>query len=348
MSIERIKAIIATGSAERDLRRYIADYDGARFDKADGQHATDEFTTEDFKAVQALNVNVLHTARSWLLGEGKAQVGDLLRRIPADLDIWDVQPTGYAAALGPGSPAWQLWQILYDLQQGARRAGRGVTAGKLLHRKRPRLIPIFDHAGIGQVLSVQHKDVWKVFWCALRQPDIRQQLTELQAKVSEAENLSLLRVLDIIAWMSPRKEIAFAVRGWPPKKSEAKSLLAAGHPHESLVRDLLTAAQGAAQRSGWGTCTSEVALALTIRGPRRPPGDATNFLGGVADVLQDKTKHRNFSLDHLGPLRDVALFADDGQISRISYREEPAETPSYSVRISSLANPDAADIMGWH
>ena len=61
---------------------------------------------------------------------------------------------------------------------------------------------------------------------------------------------------------------------------------------------------------------------------------------------QDKTKH-SISLDHLGELREVALYADDAQISRISYREETDDVPSYTVRISNLANPDSADILGW-
>lgn len=74
----------------------------------------------------------------------------------------------------------------------------------------------------------------------MRQADIRQRLTSLRVAAS-AEDLSLLRVLDIVAWMSPRDEIAFTVQGWPPKKSEAKSLLAADHPHKTLVRALLTA-----------------------------------------------------------------------------------------------------------
>jgi hypothetical protein len=94
-------------------------------------------------------------------------------------------------------------------------------------------------------------------------------------------------------------------------------------------------------------CTSQVALELIIRCPGRPVGDATNFLGGIADVLQGKAKHRNINLDHLGDLREVALYADNGLISRISDREEPADIPSFTVRISNLASPDTADIMGW-
>jgi hypothetical protein len=298
-AIARIRAVLSAERAERDLSRYLSGYEGAQFDRLADRQTPDEFTDRDFSAVQALNVNVLHTARAWLRGEGKAQVSELLRPIPADVDIWDVQPAGYAAMLGPDSYAWRMWRILSDQQEGARRAGRGVTAGKPLHAKRPRLIPIFDHVGIGHALKIRHEEVWQAMWCALRQPDIRQRLTDLRAAAA-AEDLSLLRTLDNVAWMSPRNEIAFTVRGWPPKKAEAKSLLAADHPHESLVRNLLTAARQAMELSGWETCRSEVALELVIHCPGRPAGDATNFLGGVADVLQDKTRTRNISPDQPG------------------------------------------------
>jgi hypothetical protein len=39
-------------------------------------------------------------------------------------------------------------------------------------------------------------------WYALRDPGIRQKLQDLQSRVSESSGLSLLRVLDIIVWMS--------------------------------------------------------------------------------------------------------------------------------------------------
>jgi hypothetical protein len=57
--------------------------------------AVDEFTSADFKAVRELNVSVLHSAQRWLLGEGRSQVQELLHRIPANLDIWEVSADGF-------------------------------------------------------------------------------------------------------------------------------------------------------------------------------------------------------------------------------------------------------------
>jgi hypothetical protein len=119
-----------------------------------------------------------------------------------------------------------------------------------------------------------------------------------------------------------------------PKKAEAKSLFAAGHPQADRARKLLEAAREAVRRGGWSPATSEVALELTIRCPTRPPGDATNFLGGVADVLQT-TPPANVDLTHLGDLAKIGLYIDDKQISRISYRELRASEVSYRVRVSA-------------
>ncbi len=126
----------------------------------------------------------------------------LLDEIPADLDIWDVPAHRFDSEFGPDSPAWRLWQTISDLQDGAGFAGKYVTASKLLHGKRPRLIPIYDRGGIGKALDVSHRDIWEAMWCALRDPEIRQSLLELEADVNDAADLSLLRVLDIVVWMS--------------------------------------------------------------------------------------------------------------------------------------------------
>jgi hypothetical protein len=51
----------------------------------------------------------------------------------------NVSAEGATTGARPGSygGSWQLWRLLYDKQAGARSAGRGVTAGKLVHAKRP-------------------------------------------------------------------------------------------------------------------------------------------------------------------------------------------------------------------
>lgn len=197
-----VARLIAADRAIPDLHRYLTSFGGARFDQLANHHRPDEFTSEDFLAVRKLNVSVLRTARESLLGEAKPTVQRLLCAIPDDIDIWDVPPGDYDSRLGPDSAAWQLWQLVFDKQKGARSSGRGVTAGKLLHAKRPRLVPIYDRARISKALKTDHAHFWEAVWCALRDPEVRSRLRQIQASVDEAADLSLLRVLDIVAWMS--------------------------------------------------------------------------------------------------------------------------------------------------
>ncbi|MDG4765679.1 hypothetical protein O7632_16465 [Solwaraspora sp. WMMD406] len=135
----------------------------------------------------------------------------------------------------------------------------------------------------------------------------------------------------------PALALAFEVPGLPPLKSEALSIFSAGNRQAARVRTLLSAACTAAQHSGWTPRTDPVALEVVVRRPPRlPSGDATNFLGGIGDVLQDKHRVPRGAVAHLGVLVDVALFVDDRQIRQISYREEPADEPSYLVKVAVL------------
>jgi hypothetical protein len=152
--------------------------------------------------VSKLNVDVLIKAGPWLTGEGRDRVYELLDAIPADRDIWEVNEGEFDSIYGEHSPAWEFWDLISNLQEGAGRAGRWVTAGKLLHGKRPRLIPIYDDKAVKPTLHVTQRTVWEAFWCTFRHADVRDQLAEIQAAVPTAEGLSLLRVLDIITWMS--------------------------------------------------------------------------------------------------------------------------------------------------
>ncbi|MEN3614167.1 hypothetical protein [Plantactinospora sp. ZYX-F-223] len=131
--------------------------------------------------------------------------------------------------------------------------------------------------------------------------------------------------------------LSFEVSGPPPVKTEALSIFAAGHRQAARVRTLLQAACAAAQRSGWTALTEPVALEIVLRcPPGRRTSDAATLIGGIGAVLQDKKRAADIGLAHLGVLADVALYVDDRQIQRVSYREEPAEEMSYLVRVSSL------------
>ena len=65
-----------------------------------------------------------------------------------------------------------------------RSGGRGVTAGKLLHGKRPRLIPIFDRARVAVAVRAPSSHFWEAIWCAMRRPEI-QQRNEADRKIAD-------------------------------------------------------------------------------------------------------------------------------------------------------------------
>jgi hypothetical protein len=131
--------------------------------------------------------------------------------------------------------------------------------------------------------------------------------------------------------------IEFDVDGWPPLKNEASSLFSARHSHAERVRKLLVAAAEAVALDGWNRVADDVALEVTVRSPTpRPRGDATNFLGGIGDVLQGRPVSDALDLSHLADLDAVALFDDDQQIQRIAYNVVVGPGPSYTVRVTVL------------
>lgn len=132
-----------------DLREYFGTaapagppaYTGARFDILDGGGARpgirDTITASDLIAVQCLNVRVPALVSLDLLeGHLGVEVSALLRHIPAGVALG--QP-GARDHVRPGSPADQAWHLLTH-QHGV----NFVIAGKLLPRKRPQLMPVWD------------------------------------------------------------------------------------------------------------------------------------------------------------------------------------------------------------
>ncbi len=134
------------------------------------------------------------------------------------------------------------------------------------------------------------------------------------------------------------KEIEFDVEGYPPAKGEALSMLGARHSHAPRVLALLEAAMVATESSGLahlGAVPLGMEFVVSCRRDHLR-SDATNYLGGVADVLEDKA-HRG-QLEHLGSLAKVGLFNNDRQLEEVRYRWESADQPSYRVRLWALVH----------
>jgi hypothetical protein len=132
-------------------------------------------------------------------------------------------------------------------------------------------------------------------------------------------------------------EISFEVDGFPPAKNEALSMLGPAHPHAARVIRLLQAAQLATSGSGFRPFAGPIGLKVTLYAPTdQHPWDATNYLGGIADVLEDKSKRG--ILQHLQNLHHVALYPNDRQIREVHYRQMTGPAPRYRVGIWELSD----------
>jgi hypothetical protein len=135
--------------------------------------------------------------------------------------------------------------------------------------------------------------------------------------------------------------VSFTVPEYPPAKSEALSMLGVDHPHATRVHRLLEAARRALDEQAFVPIESEwFALDVVIHAPAdKDPWDATNYLGGIADVLEDKS--RRGTLDHLGELATVWLYRNDRQIKEVTYRQIESSNAKYTVTVRTIGGPKA-------
>ncbi|MCW2934907.1 MAG: hypothetical protein JWM19_5869 [Actinomycetia bacterium] len=196
-------------------------YSGAYFERLGGggdlPEVAYQVTAEDLLAVSMLSVRVIrYYALDVLVYQGR-EISGLLAQIPVDVKLTD---DGADELIARGGPAWELWQLLHDIKPQLHRNRLGpVAAGKLLARKRPHLIPVYDSYVERVLRRTRTHGTW---W-----GDLRCQLTKDAALVSELEavraragagHLSLLRTFDIMCWMlggSP--EEAEWAEAWPPE-----------------------------------------------------------------------------------------------------------------------------------
>ena len=189
------------------LRRYWASlpdgspaYTGSRFERLGGggdrQEVVNHFTAEDFVAVATLSVDVPARAVLRVLEpSGPSYYNSLLSEIPHDTELVHADPEHIA----DDSPAWRLWTCLREVD------GIGpISAGKLLARKRPRLLPVYDSV-IKKIFKRPATDL--TFWSDLRialridQGKLVSHLERVREFAQIGGDISVLRVLDVAAWL---------------------------------------------------------------------------------------------------------------------------------------------------
>lgn len=177
---------------------------GALFDGWDSagtrDRDSDRFTADDLVAITFLSVSVPGRTARDLLRDRADALSALLAEVGPDRDLVD-EPD----PLTPCWPAWRLYKAVDDIKGIDR-----TIASKLLARKRPRLLPVWDKY-IGKVTGCtgQH---WEPLRQALRADDraLHRRLVRLHEAAKLPAEVSPLRVLDVICWLQGKAEAGSA------------------------------------------------------------------------------------------------------------------------------------------
>jgi hypothetical protein len=227
MCIDIPKKLLDVDVAVGLVREYFADgpdgrarYSGAYFERLGGggdrPEVANQVTADDLLAVSMLSVPVVRYYALHVLEYRSREISSLLARIPVDAKLTD---DGAGDLIAKGNPAWELWNLLHGIKPRLHRSRLGpVAAGKLLARKRPHLIPVYD-SHVKKALGRPRND--QAWWS-----DLRCQLTRDAALVRELEtvraragagHLSLLRTFDVMCWMSQPSGMASSRRKSRPR-----------------------------------------------------------------------------------------------------------------------------------
>lgn len=209
LSAEQVLEILDDERSLLDLRRYYSPdsesgqrlFAGRRFEfLGAGRCEGDEnrFTPADLLAIQCLSVTVpIDVALELLEGDLGREVSALLGKIPGDAQLGKDDARSLVEDGREADQAWRLLKAQEDVGW--------VTAGKLLARKRPHLIPVWD-----QVVrcALGHPDgAWLWLDDLLRAQDaaVPRRLEALRLLAELPADVSLLRVFDVMFWMRHRE-----------------------------------------------------------------------------------------------------------------------------------------------
>ena len=196
-------------TAVRLWRQYFAldsqgrpSFSGSQFERfrGGGDKATrDVFTSDDLVAVSLLSVNVPAQSALRILGPDADRCSALLGAIPTGLTLADSPES----TIGSGSSAAQLWRLLRQSSTPKRGAHDGIgktTTSKLIARKRPDLIPVWDSVVTG-LTGQDSKGSWVWLRSELRGSDSSLDRWIRSTAPDELMDISTIRLLDVLLWM---------------------------------------------------------------------------------------------------------------------------------------------------
>ena len=209
MGALKIGGVVVDRDAALDhARRYLTDGVGwayPSYDAYEQEHATGPLTDADLLAPVLLNVSRMRIKTYEALQDKRGELDELLARVPHDLNLVDAG-TDDLAALGS----------MFAVLDGPGVWGaQGTVLAKVLHRKRPRFIPLYDEqvravyqdgddAPVPRPPRRTHR-AWRdfvVLFAGAVQADLRRE-AELWAEIvalAPDPPITPLRALDIVAW----------------------------------------------------------------------------------------------------------------------------------------------------
>ncbi len=185
---QAIDALLVPGAVELVSAYYDDDgpFAGATFERL-GQNDPRSIGTDDLLALTLLDVAVRPRGVRQVLGPEATFLATALQGLGGDAPLWEADDL----LLSKASDLWRRLRRIDSID--------AVTAGKLLARKRPQLIPIVDKWVI-RALSAPSGQYWASIRTALQDPERRARIEACRGSAPEC--VTTLRLLDVIIWMT--------------------------------------------------------------------------------------------------------------------------------------------------
>lgn len=179
-------------------------FTGADFDSLGYRNGADPspnaFTAVDIVAVTMLGIDVPAAGSLQLL---EPDDGYGINRTLAEFDDKPLHEATWQE-LAPGSAPDRLWHLI---RSRTTKTGP-TTTGKLLSRKRPHLIPVYDSRLAARLLIEPSENYWQWWWQWWQEPGRAEAVSQLQASSTQGAGatanriraVSLLRILDVAVW----------------------------------------------------------------------------------------------------------------------------------------------------
>lgn len=203
-------AIVDDPRASDDLRTYFEPtrapgamprYSGSRFEflagGGDRPQNADRITVDDLVAVTLLSVDVPgDVALNLLEGDLGPDISRHLQQIPTDVAIGEPAAAEHFATASHLRVAWDLLEEPHGMGW--------VITNKLLARKRPRLVPVYDR--VVRCAYGRPDGLWNWLFAMFADGDARlnDRLLAAREVAGVSPAVSALRVLDVIVWMRHR------------------------------------------------------------------------------------------------------------------------------------------------